>query len=127
MLYEFILHLVEFSPLERGELQPSILTGAWRWQIWLHCSWPTHPGSHMGCSGEGDMRTDFTALALSPASKMGHGVAWHYLSRGTKTLLFKNEVEVHGDTPVVTCHNCGSREDNSLSTYSVRKMPRGTD
>lgn len=77
------------------------------------------PGSEVGCSEEGDTGTHFTTLALGLASKMGHGVAWHDLSRGTKTLLFKNGVGAHGDTPVVTCRDCGRREHSSVSIYSA--------
>lgn len=77
------------------------------------------PGSEVGCSEEGDMGTHVTTLALSLASKMGRGVAWHYLSRGTKTLPFKNGVGAQGDTPVVTYHNYGRRKCNSMSIYGV--------
>ena len=77
------------------------------------------PGSDVSCSEEGDMGTHFTTLALGLASKMGHGVTWHYLSRGTKTLPFKDGVGAHGDTAVVTCRNCGRREHSSGSIYSV--------
>lgn len=73
------------------------------------------PGSEVGCSEEADMGTHVTTLALSLASKMGYGVAWHYLSRGTKTLPFKNGVGAHGDTPMVSYRNYGRREYGSVS------------
>lgn len=93
--------------------------GACRRQIWLHWPLVPEPGSDVGCSEQGDTGTHFTTLALGLASKMGHGVTWHYLSRGTKTVPFKNGVGAHGDTAVVPCRNCGRRERGSVSIYGA--------